>query len=100
MSTGNSDRHVIDSALLGRIELESVPDDGPAWDGLSDEEGPIPTFGPARTDERGRVVMSDEERAARRGAAIRALGAIGGITDETDTEAVWDEVSRSLGEGR
>jgi hypothetical protein len=66
------------------------------WDGLSDEHGPIPAFGPARTDEHGRVVMSDEEWEARRDAAIRALRAIGDITDETDTDAIWDEVLHGL----
>ena len=30
-------------------------------DGLADEQGPIPTFGPARTDSRGRVIMGDDK---------------------------------------
>ncbi len=66
----------------------------PLWDGLSDGRGPIPAFGPARTDENGRLVMSDDERAARRDAAIRALAVVGKITDETDTDEVWAEVFR------
>jgi hypothetical protein len=38
--------------------------------------------------------MSDEERAARRDAAIRALAVVGDITDETDTDEVWAEAFR------
>ncbi len=68
----------------------------PLWDGLSDELGPIPAFGPAVTDETGRVLMDDGERAARRDAAIRALAAIGKITDATDTEERWSDVFRGL----
>jgi hypothetical protein len=66
------------------------------WDGLVDEQRPIPAFGPARTDEHGRVIMTDEEWEARRNAALRALRAVGDITDETDTNAIWDEVFRGL----
>ncbi len=66
------------------------------WDGLSDEQGPIPAFGPVCTDANGRILMSDEEHQARRDAAIRALAAIAKITDETDTDEVWDEVFRGL----
>jgi hypothetical protein len=83
-----------------RIEAEAIDGQCFPWDGLSDEEGPIPAFGPARTDEHGRVMMSDEEWAARRNAAIRALRAIGDITDETDTDEIWDDVFRGLTEAR
>jgi hypothetical protein len=69
----------------------------PGHDGLCDEHGPIPAFGPARTDGQGRVVMSDEEWDARRAASARALKAVEGITDETDTDEVWGEVFRGLG---
>jgi hypothetical protein len=69
---------------------------GNHWDGLADEGGPIPAFGPARTDELGRVVMSDEEWEARRDAALRVLRAVGEITDETDTDAIWDDDFRGL----
>ena len=58
--------------------------------------GSDPGIGPARTDEHGRVIMTDEEWDARRDAAIRALRAIGEITDETDTDAIWDDVFRGL----
>jgi hypothetical protein len=34
-------------------------------DGLADALGPIPAFGPARTDAHGRIVMTDEEWEAR-----------------------------------
>ena len=47
------------------------------WDGLADEQGPIPAFGPARTDEHGRVVMTDEEWEARRDATLRRSGRSG-----------------------
>ena len=40
--------------------------------------------------------MSDEERAAHRDAAMRALAAVGGITDETDNDEVWAKVFRRL----
>jgi hypothetical protein len=81
---------------LDAIEQESDGEKGPIWDGLSDEHGPIPAFGPSRTDASGRVLMDDEERAARRDAAIRALAAIGQITDETDTDERWVDVFRGL----
>jgi hypothetical protein len=90
------ERYGIDAAGLDAIDEEGDREKWPLWDGLSDERGPIPAFGPARTDGNGRVLMSDEERAARRDAAIRALAAVGGITDETDTDEVWAEVFRGL----
>jgi hypothetical protein len=65
-------------------------------DGLCDEQGPIPTFGPVQTDEHGRIVMSDEEAEARRAAAARAMAVIGNISDETDVDTVWDDVFRGL----
>jgi len=69
-------------------------------DGLVDEKGPIPAFGPARTDEQGRIVMSEEEWEARRAASIRAMKALAKITDETDTDEVWDQVFKGLEEAR
>ncbi|HWE35956.1 MAG TPA: hypothetical protein VG406_05230 [Isosphaeraceae bacterium] len=57
-------------------------------DGFCDEQRPIPTFGPVKLDEHGRIVMSDEERAARRDAAIRVIAAIRHLPDDDppDTE--------------
>ena len=65
-------------------------------DGLADEQGPIPRFGPARTEEHGRVIMTDEEWEAGRDAALRALRTVEETTDETDTNGIWDEVFRGL----
>ncbi len=86
-------RYGVDADQLDRIEAEGDRERWPSWDGLADEQGPIPTFGPARTDDRGRIVMGEPEKEARRAAAIRALGAVGRITDETDTDEVWRETS-------
>ena len=87
------ERNGIDEGQLARIEAEGDSERWPSWDGLADEQGPIPTFGPARTDERGRIVMGQGEREARRDASIRALGAIGRIADETDTDEVWERMA-------
>ena len=47
------------------------------YDGLSDEQGLIPAFGPVRLDDQGRIVMSEEERRAqmprRPSAAFKAI---------------------------
>ena len=37
------------------------------YDGLRDDQGLIPAFGPVRLDDQGRIVMSEEERRARAG---------------------------------
>jgi hypothetical protein len=46
--------------------------------------------------------ISDEERAARRAAAIRVLDllATGQLTDKTDTDERWAEIYRNIDEGR
>jgi hypothetical protein len=90
------ERYGVDAARLDAIDEEGEREKWPRWDGLSDERGPIPVFGPARISESGRLLMSDEEAATRRDAAIRALAVIGGITDETDTDEVWADVFRGL----
>ncbi len=68
-------------------------------DGLCDEQGPIPVFGPARTDDRGRIVLTDEERAARREAAIRTLRAIQRL-DRRDPPGTAERFMRGIDENR
>jgi hypothetical protein len=69
---------------------------------LRDAEGLIPKFPPLPVDPAtGRLLpISDEERAARRAAAIRAIKAIGQIPDETETDEGWEEVYRNIDESR
>jgi hypothetical protein len=69
---------------------------------LCDAEGPIPTFPPLPVDPvTGRLLpMSEEERAARRAATIRAIKVIGQIPDETETDEGWEEVYRNIDESR
>ncbi len=67
-------RYGIDLDRLALITEEGQREKWPLWDGLSDERGPIPVFGPAGTDRHGRISMTDEERDARRDAAIRTWG--------------------------
>ena len=97
---GIMERYQIAEGRLDRIEAEARDERWPPWDGLADDRGPIPTFGPIRTDEHGRIVINDAEEVARRDAIIRALQAVGNITDETDTDEIWDQVFRGLREGR
>lgn len=82
------------------VDAKAGDERSPLGDGLADEQGPIPAFGPVRTDQHGRIVTTDEERAARREAVLRVLRKVGDITDETDTDEIWDEVFRGLKEGR
>ena len=91
-----SERYGIDASCVDAILEEGDREKWPIWDGLSDERGPIPVFDAARTDASGQLLMSEEERAARRDAAMRALAAVSGITDETDTDEVWAKVFRGL----
>jgi excisionase family DNA binding protein len=44
--------------------------------------------------------LTDRERRARSEALGRALDAIAGMTDETDTDEVWRDVLRGIDEGR
>lgn len=67
-------------------------------DGLSDDQGPIPAFGLVPIDAHGQITMSQEEWDARRAASIRAMSALGEITDESDRDEIWDEVFRGLEE--
>ena len=69
---------------------------------LSDEQGVIPSFGPLPLDPAtGRLLpMSDEETAARRDAAIRAIKALSRMTNEPDDDVLWEEVYRNIDAGR
>lgn len=69
-------------------------------DGLRDERGPIPMFLPRALDEKGRLVpISEEERAARSDAAIRAIAALRRLPDDDppDTE---EKMMRGIDENR
>lgn len=68
---------------------------------LRDAAGPIPTFGPARLDEQGHIVISDEEWAERARAARRALAALREqALDDEDPPGLWEEAMRNLDAGR
>jgi hypothetical protein len=56
------------------------------YDGLRDEQGLIPAFGPVRLDEQGRIVMSKEEQRARAEAKVRALKVIARMPDDDTPE--------------
>jgi hypothetical protein len=73
--------------------------DGPE---LADELGPIPTFPPLTLDPAtGRVLpVSNEEHAARRDAALRMLKVLDQMTDENDTDEMWQEVYRNIDASR
>jgi len=80
----------------------SKPDTLDNQSSLCDDEGPIPEFPALAVDSSsGRILpISEEQRAARREAAIRALRAISEITDETDTDDRWEEIYRNIDESR
>lgn len=60
------------------------------------------TVSPFRSvDARVRLLpLADEERLARSEALARALDEIAAITDETDTDAMWEAFKRGLDEDR
>jgi hypothetical protein len=63
---------------------------------LYDEMGLIPTFPPPKVDELGRLLpISDEERAARHSAAMRALAALDKLPDNDPPDA-FIEMMRGL----
>jgi hypothetical protein len=63
---------------------------------LYDEMGLIPTFPPPKVDEFGRLLpISDEERAARHSAAMRALAALDKLPDNDPPDA-FVEMMRGL----
>ena len=90
----------IDGDEGNRIEAEGRDREmAPAGMGSPTSEGRSrrsPRSAPAST---AGVVIDDEEEAARREAVIRhALLPSKNITDATDTDEIWDEVFRGLGE--
>jgi hypothetical protein len=80
----------------------SKPDTLDNQSSLCDDDGPIPEFPALAVDSSsGRILpISEEQRAARREAAIRALRAISEITDETDTDDRWEEIYRNIDDSR
>jgi hypothetical protein len=84
------------STISKRIE---PPPEPIRHDGLCDEYGPIPNFGPVKLDENGRIVMSEEERAARRDAAIRVIAAIRRLPDD-DPPDVEEQMMRGIDANR
>ena len=94
------DRFGIDANQLDRIEAEADREGWPPWDGLADERGPIPTFGPVKTDRRGRLIVNREEDEARQDAIGRMLRVIGKITDESDSDEIWDQLPWGREESR
>ena len=69
---------------------------GAAHDGLCDDSGPIPAFGPVAIDEHGRAVMDPAEREARVAAATRALDALDDIGDPAEQRASFEAIARGI----
>jgi hypothetical protein len=67
------------------------------YDGLRDEQGLIPAFGPVRLDDQGHIVMSKEEQRARMAAGIRALKALSQLPDD-DPPGIEEEFMRNYDE--
>jgi len=67
------------------------------YDGLRDEQGLIPAFGPVRLDDEGHIIMSEEESRARAEAAVRVLKVIGKLPDD-DPPGIEEEFMRSFDE--
>jgi hypothetical protein len=68
---------------------------------LCDEQGLIPTFPPRASDADGRPIpVSAEERAARRAAALRAIEAIGRITDPNEPPDLVETGMRDIDDSR
>ena len=80
----------------------SQPDTLENQSSLYDDTEPIPEFPALAVDSSsGRILpISEEQRAARREAAIRALRAISEIADETDTDDRWEEIYRNIDDSR
>ena len=69
-------------------------------DGRCDAEGPIPTFGPAKRDERGRLLPITREEQQARADAIRRVFALWETEADDDPPGTWEEVMRSIDEER
>lgn len=67
------------------------------YDGLRDEQGLIPAFGPVKLDEQGRLIMSEGERRARMAAGVRALKALSRLPD-SDPPGVEEQFMRNYDE--
>ena len=67
------------------------------YDGLRDEQGLIPAFGPLRMDDEGHILMSEEEGRARMAAGIRALKALNKLPDD-DPPGIEEEFMRNFDE--
>lgn len=67
------------------------------YDGLRDEQGLIPAFGPVRLDDQGHIVMSKEEQPARAEAAVRMLKVIEQRPDD-DPPGTEEEFMRNYDE--
>jgi hypothetical protein len=69
----------------------------PTYDGLCDEQGPIPIYPRERVDERGRLIpISEEENKLRSDAAIRTIKAAAKIPDNEGDDVRWREAMRDL----
>lgn len=62
---------------------------------LRDAEGPIPTFGPAKLDEQGRLLPISEEEWAARADAIRRMFAVWDTLPD-DPPGIWEEAMRGI----
>jgi hypothetical protein len=79
------------------LTTDDPPAAAPPHDGLCDEQGPIPTFPPRQLDERGRLIpLSQEARAARSAAILRALKAVAKLPDDPGDGRRWRDAMHDL----
>ena len=84
---------------MNPVETNPANTNEAAWDGLSDEQGPIPTFGPIRLDDEGRIVITEEEIEARAKACIRMLR-VHATKPDNDPPGIEAEFMRGIDEWR